>query len=249
MLQLGSSPCKKYVVVFLTVVTNIWDNPVGVKMAKAIKGLNPVLLPINEAQKESEKIFNKKDVIFLLGPAGTGKTHQAVKLALSSHLNGKCRRVILSRPMVECGEKMGFLPGDINQKLAPWVAPIEDVLRRITTINPQEVMKAMEIIPLAVMRGRTFDDCVAILDEAQNCTWEQLKLFITRLGKGGKLIICGDPDQSDLRQNNSLEYIAKSLENLDCVGYIKFDESMIVRHPSLLSIVTALKDAERLKTK
>jgi phosphate starvation-inducible PhoH-like protein len=214
-------------------------------MAKLPKDLNPVLLPINEAQRESERLFNKKDVIFLLGPAGTGKTHQAVKLALSSYLNGKCRRMILSRPMVECGEKMGFLPGDINQKLAPWVAPIEDVLRRITTTNPQEVMKSMEIIPLAVMRGRTFDDCVAILDEAQNCTWEQLKLFITRLGKNGKLIICGDPDQSDLKFKNSLESFANCLENLDCVGYVRFDESMIVRHPSLLSIITAIKDEER----
>jgi phosphate starvation-inducible PhoH-like protein len=214
-------------------------------MAKLPKDLNPVLLPINEAQRESERIFNKKDVIFLLGPAGTGKTHQAVKLALSTYLNGKCRRMILSRPMVECGEKMGFLPGDINQKLAPWVAPIEDVLRRITTTNPQEVMKSMEIIPLAVMRGRTFDDCVAILDEAQNCTWEQLKLFITRLGKNGKLIICGDPDQSDLKFKNSLESFANCLENLDCVGYVRFDESMIVRHPSLLSIITAIKDEER----
>jgi phosphate starvation-inducible PhoH-like protein len=214
-------------------------------MAKLPKDLNPVLLPINEAQRESEKIFNKKDVIFLLGPAGTGKTHQAVKLALSTYLNGKCRRMILSRPMVECGEKMGFLPGDINQKLAPWVAPIEDVLRRITTTNPQEVMKSMEIVPLAVMRGRTFDDCVAILDEAQNCTWEQLKLFITRLGKNGKLIICGDPDQSDLKFKNSLESFANCLENLDCVGYVRFDESMIVRHPSLLSIITAIKDEER----
>lgn len=214
-------------------------------MAKLPKDLNPVLLPINEAQRESERIFNKKDVIFLLGPAGTGKTHQAVKLALSTYLNGKCRRMILSRPMVECGEKLGFLPGDINQKLAPWVAPIEDVLRRITTTNPQEVMKSMEIIPLAVMRGRTFDDCVAILDEAQNCTWEQLKLFITRLGKNGKLIICGDPDQSDLKFKNSLESFANCLENLDCVGYVRFDESMIVRHPSLLSIITAIKDEER----
>ena len=214
-------------------------------MAKLPKDLNPVLLPINEAQRESERIFNKKDVIFLLGPAGTGKTHQAVKLALSSYLNGKCRRMILSRPRVECGEKLGFLPGDINQKLAPWVAPIEDVLRRITTTNPQEVMKSMEIIPLAVMRGRTFDDCVAILDEAQNCTWEQLKLFITRLGKNGKLIICGDPDQSDLKFKNSLESFANCLENLDCVGYVRFDESMIVRHPSLLSIITAIKDEER----
>lgn len=214
-------------------------------MAKLPKDLNPVLLPINEAQRESEKIFNKKDVIFLLGPAGTGKTHQAVKLALTSYLNGKCRRMILSRPMVECGEKLGFLPGDINQKLAPWVAPIEDVLRRITTTNPQEVMKSMEIIPLAVMRGRTFDDCVAILDEAQNCTWEQLKLFITRLGKNGKLIICGDPDQSDLKFKNSLQSFANCLENLDCVGYVRFDESMIVRHPSLLSIITAIKDEER----
>jgi phosphate starvation-inducible PhoH-like protein len=214
-------------------------------MAKLPKDLNPVLLPINEAQRESERIFNKKDVIFLLGPAGTGKTHQAVKLALSTYLNGKCRRMILSRPMVECGEKLGFLPGDINQKLAPWVAPIEDVLRRITTTNPQEVMKSMEIVPLAVMRGRTFDDCVAILDEAQNCTWEQLKLFITRLGKNGKLIICGDPDQSDLKFKNSLESFANCLENLDCVGYVRFDESMIVRHPSLLSIITAIKDEER----
>ena len=214
-------------------------------MAKLPKDLNPVLLPINEAQKESEKLFIKKDVLFLLGPAGTGKTHEAVKLALTHFLGGKCHRMILSRPMVECGEKLGFLPGDIDAKLAPWVAPISDVLRRITTSNPTEVMKQMEIVPLAVMRGRTFDDCVAILDEAQNCTWEQLKLFITRVGKGGKLIICGDPEQSDIKIKNMLKPFADSLEKLDCVGYVKFDESMIVRHPSLPAIMEALKSAEK----
>jgi phosphate starvation-inducible PhoH-like protein len=213
-------------------------------MAKLPKDLNPVLLPINEAQKLAEKLFPKKDILFLTGPAGTGKTHQAVKMALTSFLGGKVRRMILSRPMVECGEKMGFLPGDINDKLAPWVAPIEDVLRRITTINPKEVMKSMEIIPLAVMRGRTFDDCVAILDEAQNCTWEQLKLFTSRLGKNGKLIICGDPEQSDLRIRNCFAEFAYALETLDCVGYVGFDESMIVRHPSLPSIMTAIRKAE-----
>jgi phosphate starvation-inducible PhoH-like protein len=214
-------------------------------MAKLPKDLNPVLLPINEAQKEAEKLFGKKDVLFLLGPAGTGKTHEAVKLALTALLGGKCHRMILSRPMVECGEKLGFLPGDIDAKLAPWVAPISDVLRRITTTNPAEIMKQMEIIPLAVMRGRTFDDCVAILDEAQNCTWEQLKLFLTRIGKGGRLIICGDPEQSDLKTRNVLKPFAESLEMLDCVGYVKFDESMIVRHPSLPSIMDALRKAEQ----
>lgn len=213
-------------------------------MAKLPKDLNPVLLPINEAQRKSEKLFRDKDVLFLLGAPGTGKTHQAVKLALTTYLSHKCSRIIISRPMVECGEKMGYLPGDVNEKMAPWVAPIEDVLRRITTVNPKEVMKSMEIVPLALMRGRTFDDCVAILDEAQNCTWEQLKLFITRLGKNGKLIICGDPDQSDLKWNNALQDFTNSLEHLDCIGYVHFDESMIVRHPSLMSIVTAIKDAE-----
>ena len=213
-------------------------------MAKMPKDLNPVLLPINEAQRESESIFPKKDVLFFIGPAGTGKTHQAVKLAITSFLNNKCHRIILTRPTVECGEKLGFLPGDINRKMGPWIAPVEDVLRRITTVSPQEIIKTMEIVPLAMIRGRTFDDCVAILDEAQNCTWEQLKAFITRLGKGGKLIICGDPSQSDLRNNNALATFAKSLEELDCIGYVMFSEDMIVRHPSLASIMAALKKAE-----
>jgi len=213
-------------------------------MAKMPKDLNPVLLPINEAQRESEVLFPKKDVLFFTGPAGTGKTHQAVKLAITSFLNNKCHRIILTRPTVECGEKLGFLPGDINRKMAPWIAPVEDVLRRITTVSPQEIIKTMEIVPLAMIRGRTFDDCVAILDEAQNCTWEQLKAFITRLGKGGKLIICGDPDQSDLKNNNALARFSKSLEELDCIGYVAFTDEMIVRHPSLASIIAALKKAE-----
>lgn len=213
-------------------------------MAKMPKDLNPVLLPINEAQRESEVLFPKKDVLFFTGPAGTGKTHQAVKLAITSFLNNKCHRIILTRPTVECGEKLGFLPGDINRKMAPWIAPVEDVLRRITTVSPQEIIKTMEIVPLAMIRGRTFDDCVAILDEAQNCTWEQLKAFITRLGKNGKLIICGDPSQSDLRNNNALNKFCKSLEDLNCIGYVHFDESMVVRHPSLAAIMQALKAAE-----
>lgn len=213
-------------------------------MAKMPKDLNPVLLPINEAQKESETLFPKKDVLFFIGPAGTGKTHQAVKLAITSFLNNKCHRIILSRPTVECGEKIGFLPGDVNRKMAPWIAPVEDVLRRITTVSPQEIIKTMEIVPLAMIRGRTFDDCVAILDEAQNCTWEQLKAFITRLGKGGKLIICGDPSQSDLKNHNALYKFCKSLEELDCIGYVHFSEEMVVRHPSLAAIMTALKKAE-----
>lgn len=213
-------------------------------MAKMPKDLNPVLLPINEAQRESEVLFPKKDVLFFTGPAGTGKTHQAVKLAITSFLNNKCHRIILTRPTVECGEKLGFLPGDINRKMAPWIAPVEDVLRRITTVSPQEIIKTMEIVPLAMIRGRTFDDCVAILDEAQNCTWEQLKAFITRLGKNGKLIICGDPSQSDLRNNNALHKFCKSLEDLNCIGYVHFDESMVVRHPSLAAIMQALKAAE-----
>lgn len=213
-------------------------------MAKMPKDLNPVLLPINEAQRESEALFPKKDVLFFIGPAGTGKTHQAVKLAITSFLNSKCHRIILSRPTVECGEKIGFLPGDINRKMAPWIAPVEDVLRRITTVSPQEIIKTMEVVPLAMIRGRTFDDCVAILDEAQNCTWEQLKAFITRLGKGGKLIICGDPSQSDLKNHNALYKFCKSLEALNCIGYVHFDESMVVRHPSLAAIMSALKAAE-----
>jgi phosphate starvation-inducible PhoH-like protein len=195
-------------------------------MAKMPKDLNPVLLPINEAQRESESIFPKKDVLFFIGPAGTGKTHQAVKLAITSFLNNKCHRIILTRPTVECGEKLGFLPGDVNRKMGPWIAPVEDVLRRITTVSPQEIIKTMEIVPLAMIRGRTFDDCVAILDEAQ------------------KLIICGDPDQSDLRNNNALARFAKSLEELDCIGYVTFTDGMIVRHPSLASIMDALKKAE-----
>lgn len=213
-------------------------------MAKPSKDLNPVLLPLNAAQKESDLLFHKKDVLFLIGPAGTGKTHQAVKLAITSFLNHKCRRIILTRPTVECGEKLGFLPGDVNEKMAPWIAPVEDVLRRITTVPPQDIIKKMEIVPLAMIRGRTFDDCVAILDEAQNCTWEQLKAFITRLGKGGKLLICGDPSQSDLRGHNVLHKFCKALEALGCIGYVKFDESMIVRHPSLAAIMRALKVTE-----
>ncbi len=178
-------------------------------------------------------MFRVFDILFLIGPAGTGKTHAAVSLALQSE------RVVITRPAVELdGERLGYLPGGPDEKLHPFMLPVLDVLRtQLGIVEANKRFKAFEVCPLAFIRGRTLSDCVAILDEAQNATRAQRKTYLTRLGRGGKMIISGDPSQSDIRGGGKvfLEEVAE-LVRAGMAGVVRFDQSMQQRSPLLEGI-------------
>lgn len=216
---------------------------------KDFRELERYLTPSNPAQEKAEQLFAERDVLLLTGPSGTGKTHVAIKCCLKA-LEG-CRqrrselRIILTRPTVEvAGERLGYFPGDLRRKLGPWMEPISDVLRSLTNLTPQEAMKEMEPVPLSTMRGRSFPDCIAVLDEAQNCTWEQLELFVLRLGKRGKVIICGDSEQADLPPHlRCFDEFVASIKHLPFVGHVAFTDDMAVRSPHTVALLGALRAA------
>ena len=184
------------------------------------------------------------DIVFGIGPAGTGKTFLSMALALSSLEKKEVDRIILCRPAVEAGENLGFLPGDLKEKVDPYLSPLYDALDALLPKNRLKVLtenKSIEIVPLAYMRGRTLDNAFMILDEAQNSTIMQMKMFLTRLGIGSKAIINGDVTQIDLDGNkhSGLIQATKILKNVSGIGFTYFDESDIVRHPLVKKIIGA----------
>ena len=190
-----------------------------------------------------ESVINN-DIVFGIGPAGTGKTFLSMALALSSLEKKEVDRIILCRPAVEAGENLGFLPGDLKEKVDPYLSPLYDALNAMLPKNRLKVLienKSIEIVPLAYMRGRTLDNSFMILDEAQNSTIMQMKMFLTRLGIGSKAIINGDVTQIDLDVNKHSGIIqaAKILQNVSGIGFTYFDESDIVRHPLVKKIIGA----------
>lgn len=203
-------------------------------------------LPRNEAQRAAERLFPTADWMFLMGVVGTGKTHWAMKLAMDALLGRAklpftVRKVILSRPTVEAGPKQGFLPGTADDKMGPWLKPIEDVLRNLTTARAEQLMKTFEICPFQYMRGRTFDDCVVIIDECQNCSFDLLELAYTRLGERGRMIFCGSYTQSDLpKDQRDLEYFVDAIHGTPGSAVVYFDESMITRNPRMAGGLKAL---------
>lgn len=200
---------------------------------------------LNQAQKLAWEAFDKHDVLFLIGPAGCGKTMLACAFGISEIVSKKKKKIVLTRPIVEAGESLGFLPGSFEEKVNPYMLPMYDCIDRcVGRDGPQReiVSKSMEIAPLAYLRGRTFHDSVCIFDEAQNATTSQLKLFLTRFGSNSKIIVTGDPLQSDLNpREQALMNTVKKLENLDGVGVIYFKSSSIVRHPLIASILERLE--------
>jgi len=200
--------------------------------------------PRSENQRRYFEAIEKNDLVFGLGPAGTGKTYLAVAAAVQRLRRGKVRRLIITRPVVEAGEHLGFLPGDLQQKLNPYLRPIYDALRDM--IEPEDLARMeeagiIEIAPLAYMRGRTLSNAFVILDEGQNTTASQMKMFLTRLGEGSSMVVTGDPTQNDLprSQRSGLVDGSRRLRGFEGVGFIEFDAADVVRHPLVAQIVRA----------
>lgn len=206
--------------------------------------------PRNANQKRMVKSFADNDLTFALGPAGTGKTYIAIALAVSALKNKLCKRIILSRPAVEAGEKLGFLPGDMKDKIDPYLRPLYDALEdMLPPLKLKEYIESdtIQIAPLAFMRGRTLNDAVIILDEAQNTTRHQMKMFLTRLGMNGKMIITGDTTQIDLPRTvqSGLLQALRILRGVKGIGVIEYEKKDIVRHPLVQRIVEAYNQHEK----
>lgn len=202
------------------------------------------IAPRNANQSRMVRSFADNDLTFALGPAGTGKTYIAIALAVRALKNKQCRKIILSRPAVEAGEKLGFLPGDMKDKIDPYLQPLYDALEDMI---PQQKLKeymesdTIQIAPLAFMRGRTLNDAVIILDEAQNTTRHQMKMFLTRLGINAKMIVTGDTTQIDLPHTiqSGLLQALRILRGVKGIGIIEYEKKDIVRHPLVQRIVDA----------
>ena len=200
-------------------------------------------------QQRMVDLMEKNDMLFAVGPAGTGKTYTAVALAVKALKEKEVRKIILTRPAVESGEKLGFLPGDMKEKLDPYMQPLYDALRDMI---PSERLESylekgiIQIAPLAFMRGRTLDNAFVILDEGQNTTHGQMKMFLTRMGKSAKFIITGDPGQIDLphRQVSGLKEALLALKDVDGIGMVYLTESDVVRHRLVKHIIKAFKSIE-----
>ena len=189
------------------------------------------------------------DMVFAIGPAGTGKTYTAVALAVRALKNREVRRIILTRPAVEAGENLGFLPGDLKEKLDPYLAPLYDALRDMIPKEKLEFYlenKTIEIAPLAFMRGRTLDDAFVILDESQNTTTSQMKMFLTRMGESARFIITGDTSQIDLpkHQKSGLKEAVGYLKNVNGIGFIYLDGRDVIRHPLVKQIIEAYEQKD-----
>ena len=200
-------------------------------------------------QKRLVETMHENDMVFAIGPAGTGKTYTGVALAFKALKEKKVRRIILTRPAVEAGENLGFLPGDLNEKLDPYMQPLYDALRDMI---PNETLQShiekgiIQIAPLAFMRGRTLDNAFVILDEAQNTTHNQMKMFLTRMGKNAKFVINGDPGQIDLprKQISGLKESLLALKDIDGIAQIYLDDKDVIRHRLVKSIISAYKGIE-----
>ena len=205
-------------------------------------------------QKKLVQEINVKDMVFAIGPAGTGKTYTAVAMAVRALKAKEVKRIVLTRPAVEAGENLGFLPGDFKEKLDPYLMPLYDALRDMI---PHEKLADMlefgviEIAPLAFMRGRTLDKAFVILDEAQNTTPMQMKMFLTRMGMTAKFVITGDMTQVDLphKQKSGLAHVLDVLKDIEEIGVIRLGQSDIIRHSLVKKIVTAFEEAEEKENK
>ena len=222
----------------------------GQKIEYMIKTPKKTVIPRSEKQKQYVRALKESEIIISTGPAGTGKTFLAVAVALTMLLEKKIDRIILSRPAVEAGERLGFLPGDMREKVDPYLRPLYDSLYDL--LDFEKIQKKIEIgdieiAPLAFMRGRTLKNSFAILDEAQNATDTQIKMFLTRIGENSKIVINGDPSQIDLpnKSMSGLNRSKKLLGNLEEISVVDFDHTDVVRHPLVSKIVKAYSDQNK----
>lgn len=206
------------------------------------------IYPRSLRQKEYFQAINKHDLVFGVGPAGTGKTYLAMAMALSALVKEDVKRIILCRPAVEAGEKLGFLPGDLVEKVNPYLRPLYDAL--FDLFGPEKAERLIErgiveVAPLAFMRGRTLSDAFVILDEAQNTTPEQMKMFLTRIGVGSKAVVTGDPSQVDLPRNQTsgLRQALRILQGVQGVAIVELTDADVVRHPLVSAIIRAYAKA------
>ncbi len=205
-------------------------------------------------QRKLVEQSRKKDMVFAVGPAGTGKTYTSVALAVRALKEKRVKRIVLTRPAVEAGENLGFLPGDLKEKLDPYMQPLYDAL---FDMIPHERLEdfiekgTIQIAPLAFMRGRTLDNAFVILDEAQNTSHAQMKMFLTRMGKNAKFIITGDPGQIDLprKVNSGLKEALRILKDIDGIGMIYLDDKDVIRHKLVKKVINAFKEADAQQTK
>ena len=231
--------------IYLSVNKNIELKNSNVKsFQQLIKTPRKSVIARSEKQSEYIKALKENDIVISLGPAGTGKSFLAVSVAVTLLIEKKIDRVILSRPAVEAGEKLGFLPGDMKEKVDPYLRPLYDALYELfgaDKIDKKIENGEIEIAPLAFMRGRTLKNCFAILDEAQNATETQIKMFLTRIGENSKLVVNGDPSQIDLINKNQSGLIKsrKILKDLNEIKVIEFDHNDVVRHPLVSKIIKA----------
>ncbi|MDE8650373.1 PhoH family protein [Novosphingobium album (ex Liu et al. 2023)] len=210
-----------------------------------IRTRKKTIVPRSATQIEYMRALARSDIIFALGPAGTGKTYLAVAQAVSQLMTGSVQRLILSRPAVEAGERLGFLPGDMKEKVDPYLRPLYDAL--YDCMPPEQVERRIasgeiEIAPIAFMRGRTLGDAFVILDEAQNTTPAQMKMFLTRFGQNSRMVICGDPRQVDIPGGDAMSGLADAvgrLERVDGIDVVRFSSADVVRHPIVGRIVEA----------
>ncbi|WHF52625.1 PhoH family protein [Chryseobacterium gotjawalense] len=210
-----------------------------------VKGVNGKIIKAKTTNlKKLVRASQTKDMVFAIGPAGTGKTYTSVALAVRALRDKEVKRIILTRPAVEAGESLGFLPGDLKEKLDPYLQPLYDALRDMIPHEKLEGLiekNVIEVAPLAFMRGRTLDEAFVILDEAQNTTHSQMKMFLTRMGMNAKFIITGDPTQIDLpmRQKSGLKEAMRILKDVGEIGFVHLTDEDVVRHPVVRKIINA----------
>ena len=234
--------------IILSVNKNLEIKESNVKTFKQlIKTPKKSVIARSEKQSEYIKALKENDIVMSLGPAGTGKSFLAVSVAVTLLMEKKIERVILSRPAVEAGEKLGFLPGDMKEKVDPYLRPLYDALYELfgaDKIDKKIESGEIEIAPLAFMRGRTLKNCFAILDEAQNATETQIKMFLTRIGENSKLVVNGDPSQVDLinKRESGLIKSRDILRDLKEIKIIEFDHNDVVRHPLVSKIIKAYQN-------
>jgi phosphate starvation-inducible protein PhoH and related proteins len=221
------------------------DSPFG-------ESLKSVVTARNIKQRLYVQTIDRNDLVFAIGPAGTGKTYLAVAMAAAALLAKKVKRIVLARPAVEAGERLGFLPGDMVEKVNPYLRPLYDALYDI--LGYEKTAKLLErgiieVAPIAFMRGRTLNDAFIILDEAQNTTSEQMRMFLTRIGFGSKAVVTGDVTQVDLPQGKTsgLREAQQLLARIEGIRFVLFDERDVVRHPLVQSIITAYDVLDRAR--